>query len=316
MKKIAYMSSLLIISLTFIACGGGGSGSSSNSGTISFPANSTQAEPTVENGEKVESATTTNQSSSVPGLNSINSDTKINLSAIGSNIFKQIQDINKRIDLSPDALNATYRDEEACSNGGKISFVGSSYDSGLYMTYTLSNCKEGSETSNGILHIAYTNNVNGLYTNWLIKYLTDFTYIDSVGTVNISKNSFTQIDVEKVDSSNNILDYKYTTSFQATYGSEYFGLKDCVYYYKTNGLYIDSYQTQGKVYIDNFSSYVDYDTSYDMSQTPFRFYGTSLISGEARYLMSKKGRLKIKVEAYTPVTYVDADGDGVYELSE
>ena len=76
------------------------------------------------------------------------------------------------------------------------------------------------------------------------------------------------------------------------------------------------YQTQGKIYIDNLNSFVNYDTTYDMSQTPFVFSYKGLLSGEARYNMSSGGKVKIVAESNKAVTYVDANGDGVYELRE
>jgi len=42
-----------------------------------------------------------------------------------------------------------------------------------------------------------------------------------------------------------------------------------------------------------------------------------ILSGEARYIMGNNGKVKIVVESTDSVkTYVDADGDGGYELSE
>jgi hypothetical protein len=66
------------------------------------------------------------------------------------------------------------------------------------------------------------------------------------------------------------------------------------------------------------TAYVDYDESYDMSLTPFIFDIDSgeILSGEAHFLMANGGKTKIVGTGGEPITYVDSDGDGIYELIE
>jgi hypothetical protein len=80
------------------------------------------------------------------------------------------------------------------------------------------------------------------------------------------------------------------------------------------------YQTKGRIYIDNLASYVTYDTTYDMSKTPFVFNKNGTIKnddGEARYNMSGNGKVKIiaSQEDDGVKIYIDEDGDGVYSLN-
>ncbi|NOZ91372.1 MAG: hypothetical protein GXO60_08830, partial [Epsilonproteobacteria bacterium] len=147
-----------------------------------------------------------------------------------------------------------------------------------------------------------------------IYFTTDFSIQDiSTGDVaNIKKNSNFTISSLSGDR------VKLEVTLQATSGSNYYGQKNAIYYVYDGGNSTYLYQTKGRIYINNLNNYVDYDTSYNMSQTPFEYDSNgALVSGEAHYLMANNGKLKIRVEsANNPVSYIDADGDGVFEQSE
>ena len=89
-----------------------------------------------------------------------------------------------------------------------------------------------------------------------------------------------------------------------------------MYHYKTDNANEILYQKKGIIYIDNLTKYAEYDTSYDMSKTPFIynfFYG--LQSGEARYNLSNGSKMRIVIEGSVKVE-VDTNGDGEYELTD
>ncbi len=283
--------------------------SSKNTSSLSFPANVTSAKPTLENGKKVEDATATNQIGGIPGLNSVHDNSRLNIALLSNKISKRLLKYTKEIDMQSYALNETFNEVDSCSQGGTMSFNMDRINS---MTITATNCNDGYENINGSVYM--TIKLSDVIEH-TVKFITDFTItkVSDNSMAKILANSYmigvTTIADEK----------KVTISLQATDGSELHGLQDCEFHYlETNNGNLEMYQTKGKVYIDNLAAYVDYDTSYDMSQTPFVFSGDedTLISGEARYNMANNAKVKIKVESNEAKTYVDTNGDGVYELNE
>lgn len=326
MKSIKSLGlSLAVIStLGFVGCGGSGSGSSSGSASdLTFPSNAINAEPTLENGNKTRDATTINLIGRTPGLNSVSNDSKLNTALLSSKIFKRLSKYAEDINIQSYSLNKIVNETEICPLTGTFSYSGSVNEiNGASLTYTITNCSDGYENLNGSIYMTIKNidaNANK-FKDYTIKFTTDYTItnISDKSMTKISANSYMAINVTKFNWSSKMEDFKLSTTLQATDGTEYYGLQDCVYYF-TDNTNVKMYQTKGKVYINNLTSYADYDTNYDMSKTPLVFSGShgTLISGEARYNMSNNGKVKIVVESYNEAkTYVDANGDGTYELSE
>jgi len=316
MKKIG-ISLTILSSLILVGCGGGGSSSSSDS--LNFPSNSVIAKPTLENGQKVEDATTTNQVSGV--LNSIDTTSKLNTALLGSKISKKALEYSKNINLKSYSLNETIDESESCSQGGTINYSGEvKENNGGTITFKVNKCQEDGEIMDGIINMKISNYDSNAddYKNYDFKFISDFT-VDNISDnvkVKIFAKSYMSIDVSSFDNYGEMEKAKLSLTLQAKEGSEFYGLKDCTYYIKDNYNF-EIYQTGGRVYINNLVSYVDYNTNYDMSKTPFIFkYNDTLISGEAHYNMSNNGEVKIKVESNEAKTYIDADGDGIYELRE
>ena len=314
MKYITF--SLATVSLLFIGCGGGGGGGNPNP-PVTFPSTSKPAKPTLENGKKVKEVVTTNQGAST--LNTVNDSSTINIALFAQELFnlKQTKDLNK--DYS---LNEVIREEEPCSNGGSVVYeITSNFPQGGTLTRTFNECLDGAYNAiiNGKIYQEYSNYDSQVenYKTTEVTMLSDFTMkdISTDKTLTIYKDSYFKYNTLEFDKYEDPKKYTMEMTMKANDGLKQYGLKDANYYVTDN---ISMYQTKGRVYIDNLKSYVDYDTSYDMSKTPFVFSSDfrTLKSGEARYNMANKGKVKIVAQNSNAITYVDADGDGTYELSE
>jgi hypothetical protein len=317
--KYIGVSLAIALSLGISGCGGGG-GSSSTGDTsgLSFPSNAVVAEPTLANGILVEDAVATNQTSGIPLLNSVDANSKFNVALLGNEVSSIIATHIKDTNINSYSLNETINETVNCSSGGSYSINGTGSDTaGGTLTMSFNQCNEGAGIINGSIYASISNydaNVDD-YKDMSIKFTSDFTMTTGSTVAKISQNSYMNVNVLTFNYGSKAT-FKLAMSIQATDGTIYFGQKDSIYYFSTDGYNTQMYQTQGKVYINNLVSYVDYDTSYDMSQTPFVFNGSSITSGEARYKMSGSGKVKIIVQSNNPITYIDADGDGTYELSE
>ena len=314
--------SLAVVVSVFTGCVDDESASFGDTSDLSFPVNAVSAKPTLENGKKVENATATNQIGGVPGLNSVSNNSKLNTALLGSKISKRLLKHIKDTNIESYSLNETIDSTDECPSGGTLRSYGSANETNEgSITFTAVNCNDGYEIINGSVYITMKNfdDTFGDFKDMTVKFMTDFTMkkVSDDSMAKISANSYMAVSVINF-SYGNMQKFKSAMSLQATDGSEKYGLKDCEFYFKDNGDEMEMYQTKGKVYIDSLASYVDYDTDYDMSETPFVFSDSvdAPISGEARYNMADNGKVKIKVESNKVKTYVDANGDGVYELSE
>ena len=91
-------SKLIIVAgaISFLsACGGGGGGADTSS--ISFPSSATMAEPTIENGEKVEEVVTKDPQDIAYSLNSVEASTNHNIILTLNNVQqKTVQKLPRR----------------------------------------------------------------------------------------------------------------------------------------------------------------------------------------------------------------------------
>ncbi|MCB4744762.1 MAG: hypothetical protein LGB07_03800, partial [Sulfurovum sp.] len=313
------------LTLGFTGCG---SSSGNDTSSLSFPSDAKVAKPTIENGEKVKKVTTINQSRAVPGFSSSGGNVKSHTEKLKARKEKMSKEMlaytQKDTDMQPyasdtEAVSVT----EECTGGGTLSYSGNGNLSGAAnLTYAANNCVEGNMKLNGHVHITVSNldENSKNFKDYTIRYITDFTATDLYenSSEKISPDSHMEIHVTKFKISGEIEEYTLGTSIQATKGTEFYGLKDCIFQVKETNDTEEMYQTTGKVYIDNLDLYVEYDTSYDMSKTPFVFNKDTgeLLSGKAIYKMDGNGKVKVVVEGNRKRTYVDTDGDGTYELSE
>ena len=317
MKNVLSKGLIVVMGLGFVACGGGGSssGSSSNGNTLAFPSNSIKAKATIENGKKVKEVVAKNQKSNYV-LNAVDSSDNQNIAFTLQTLYDII---NQETPFNNYALNETIDETEPCSDGGTIHSSGSGSDTtGGTITTTFNNCNIDGAT------------INGRIFSKIYNYNSEH---DGFENVDISFLTNTSVTVNKLSSiiyANSTINTK-TTTFSNYGDSENIELKisaisevngkksgqnNAIYYFNNLSSSPSMYQTEGKVYIDNLASFVTYDTSYDMSQTPFVFNSYNLISGEARYNMASGGKVKVVVKSNKAKVYIDANGDGNYELSE
>ena len=319
MKKIKVLGlSLAVIStLGFTGCGGGGGSSSSGGSSLSFPSNAVNAEPTIENGEKVEKVVAQNQQSSY-AINAVSSSNNQNIALT----MKKITDTIKIIDIDKNtySLNETINETESCPSGGTMNYSGSGSETGgATITITFDNCSQYGILMDGkiLTNMSNYNSTYDDYTTVNMTFLSDFKTSGTGVDGKITNGSTTKTEFSDITELNEANNMKMTISAISEMNGVKTGQKDAVYYFDLSSYSNPSmYQTSGKIYIDNLTSYVTYDTSYDMSQTPFVFSNSGLNSGEARYNMTDGAKVKIVAEAGEAKTYVDADGDGIYELSE
>jgi len=316
MRNIKTLGISLIVAATlsigFTGCGGGGDSSSGSS--LSFPSNAVSAEPTIENGEKVEEVVTQDPQT-MYSINSVNSSNTQNIALT----MKQLNEVLKeKVDLNYYSLNETINETESCSNGGTIKISGSGSETGgATIDMTFNNCDYYDVSLDGKITTSMSNynSTYDDYANISMTFVTDFTVSTSGITAKIIQGSTTKLEYSNFTGWYEADKLKMTISAISEVNGIKTGQRDAVYYFSNLTSTPSMYQTSGKIYIDNLASYVDYDTSYDMSQTPFIFNGSGLDSGEAHYIMSNGGKLKIVVEGGAVVVYIDADGNGDYELN-
>lgn len=304
----------------FLSACGGGSGTSTSA--LSFPSDSVLLEPTLENGVKVAKLVTTNQLEGVPILNSINDNSKMNPALLGDKLSQKIVAHVKNSNTETYSLNQVISETIPCLVSGSIIISGSGDIASATLTLTANNCNDGDNLLiNGSASASVSNydSTADNYKDWALKFTTDFTVTDLSTIPNniakISKDGYININVSTFDVDGNFKTYKLSTSLQTTYGTEIYGLENCVYFYNINFPNAEMYQTQGKMYFDNLASYVEYDTTYNMSATPFVFLNGVIDSGEARYNMANGGKVRIEVVGGTIYVDVDETGDGTYEFT-
>jgi len=340
MKKIQSLGlSLVVVStltIGLVGCGGGGGSSSggtsgggdgSSSGGasgVSFPSNAVLATPTIENGKKVKDVVATNQISGTTILNSVNSNSKLNIGLLGFQVSKSLAKKIHSINLNTYSLNKVVDTTYNCLDGGTIHYSGN-IDNGNgngTLTLTVNNCVENNVKANGNIYASVSNyDANaGSYKDMSIKFTTNYTVtnLSNNSLTTISNGSYIDRNATSFNNYGNPKNLKLSMSIIATDGTQQYGIQNGIYQMTSHngGESISMYQTSGKIYINNLGSYVNYDTSYDMSTTPLVFSYSVLNSGEARYNMANGGKVKIIAKSGVAKAYVDANGDGTYELSE
>jgi len=318
MKKIKSLGlSLVVISVVGLTgCGGDSGSSSSGNGTsLSFPSNAVSADATLSNGLEVKDVVAQNQQD-VYSINAVNTSSSKNIVLS----MKKIVDITNEIDTQFYSLNQTVNRTDNCQISGTYNINGSGSETGgASVTLTFNQCEMVDEVvMNGkmLTSSSQYNDTYGGYTSIDIKYLSDITIVSPNINAKIYSGSTQKVNFTNITgyySSNNM---NITLSAISEINTVKSGQQNAIYYFDLSSGQPSMYQTAGKVYINNLDSYVTYDTTYDMSETPFVFSYAGLSDGEARYVMAGGGNVKIVAESNVVKTYVDADGDGIYELSE
>jgi hypothetical protein len=223
-------------------------------------------------------------------------------------------------------------DSQPCGYGGYISGVisGITDINDWDLDYTLNADFDECEQSPGItldgnilMSLSDYNSLYDVYDRVYATYLSDFNMIiddPALGALSATILAGSNQDVEYL--SHNYLgpitsDMKINAV--TIVDGKKVALENAYVRSKLNILYpYEMYYMSGRFFIDNLTAYADYDESWDMSLTPFIFDSNSgeLLSGEARFDLANGGKARIVGTGGEPMTYVDADGDGYFELSE
>jgi len=284
----------------------------SSSATV-FPADATTAEPTVDNGTEVRDIVAQNQNTSFAPTSNDTQNSNLML-ALGD-IYKTLDDITVGTGMTTkEVASGSYE----CPSGGSYQYSASGSESDAIFSVDYNSCDIYGILYDGSIsiHSQSYDETTSTFKYSETEFLTDFDIQLNGQNMKIYKGGTMDMEVLSSDSYGNVDKIKLGINMITAVDDEKGGQKDASYIIETIDSYRSSiYQTTGRIYINNLESYVDYDTSYDMSQTPFVFYNNVLESGEAYYDMNG-GKLKIKVESNQAVVYVDSNNDGVYELSE
>lgn len=305
MKK-SIAGSLVAATLVLSGCGGGSSTSSL------FNTEATVAPTTVETGKEVAVNVTSNDQNSnfMTALNSVEESAGTNAALVA---YKMISQSKTHFPSTTYALNETINESEACSQNGNINISGSGNDaSGGKVTISYNQCKEAGVTMNGKMSMEIRMN-NGEPSYMKLSIPSDFSVMDAYESMTLYAGSTMVMD--------NIGEYMesfdMTNSMKMSLGSKLYGSENSKWHIEETYSGLEMYQISGKEYIDNMTSYVTFDTSYDMSQTPFVFDYNGLSSGTAQYIGENNGKIKIDVTNTNEVTvFIDSDNDGTFESEE
>ncbi len=289
MKNILYISISIIIISFFIGCS---ESSDSNNSLALFSSTAITSESTVENAKKVRAVVAKDQRSVIDNINTI---------------------IKENLNLSG-YLNSKFSLSELCNSGGSLESSSSETESSI----DFKNCSESGIVINGkILGVVsdYDETYDG-YTKTHITFTSDLNISDQEYSLKIISGSSLEIKFTDITGNDYAQKMKMTINLLTEQNGAKYGQENAVYYFDYTSGYETMYQTSGRIYINNLDSYVDYDSSYDMSQTPFIFNNNGLDSGEARYIMENNTSLKIIAENGLAIIYIDTDDDGIYELRE
>lgn len=297
MKKILFILAIFITATLLVSC----SSDSAGAGTEAI-----SAAATIENADKVKEIVAKNQKEQY-------------------DIFAITQKINttstRNFNMRNYTLKQSFSTNEACSGGGSIDYTYAGTEENPEIAISYNNCTESDIFMNGkVFTIASGyNEIYGNHTNFDITFTSDMIVQDSESKIDINILSSANVKMlfTNVTAYNEADNLKMTLNLTADINGLTQRQEDSIYYFDLSSNEESMYQTAGRIYIDELASYVDYATDYNMTKTPFIFSGdASLIDGEARYTMADGSQLKIVVEDAQAVSYIDVDGDGVYELSE
>jgi len=306
-KSIKLGLSFVVMSFLVNGCGSSESGGSSNLFT-----DAKLAPVSVDSGKEISKNIVANKTST--NLGSLNADENKNADEIinaGSNIAilssSVVRYSKKYIKKTSYALNEAIDDQEKCSNGGTIHYKGSGSESGGSISMTYDNCEEDSGiVMNGSMHMDVKMS-NEEYSSMKLTFPSDLTIKEKEKTTKIFKNSKIIMDNmgEPV--------YDMESTLKLDVDGKLYGSENSKWKIKNASMY----QTSGKEYIDNLSSYVTFDSDYDMSKTPFVYSYSGLMSGEAHYIGDNNGKIVLKVVKENEINVkIDSDNDGVFETEE
>lgn len=307
---------IFLVAILLSSCGGGGGAGAASSSSINT-SGATMMEPTLENVEKIESLVVRNPQDQY-SLNSV-------IGSQNSNILFNFLDVNKSFketyNKTPYALNQAINITENCDLGGTLSINGRlNQQSGGSANAYYNSCDMGF----GIMHGTAKLTVSGYnstyedYVNVSTTFVTDFIMtVDNVTTKVLagSKAEITNLQFDYFYGS--ILMDMNITAFYVENGITYGQENARIHFDITNPYNPSFYYKGGRFFIENMEKYADYDASHNMSTTPYvTDIGGNLLSGEAKFNLLDGAKATITVIGFEPISAIDADGDGYFELVE
>ena len=301
-KRVLSTCVVAVLSFGIVACGGGGSGDGgSGNPSPSFPPSAKAAAPTIKNVQTAKAQIR-------------------NMGFAVGFIFRQFSTFQNDPALlfaSKKAIDKTNN----CASGGTVhvhSEGSNTADITILVDYKECNQGRGNVmTGSAKVNVADYNATKRKFASESIVFQSDFYVKDNNGTNKISQGSYFAQHIEAYDSNGFVKSGNVSMSIMITGDSLNIGVKDFVLHFdQPQSDRQNIYLTKGRIYIDNLSAYVDYDTSYDMSKTPLVYSNItkSYVSGEEHFLMSNGAKAKFVVQSGVERYFVDANGDGVYEL--
>ncbi len=312
--------SLFCVAIFFTSACGGGNNSSNQELEKGLFSNSVMADPTLENGEKVEEIAATNQQEQY-SLNAVASENRPN---VFFKVYELIQNMDQ-YNSSKYALNEVL--SESCDYGGSFILTSDAEyrnDANIDVVYNQCDMFDGVIIDGSAdMFLSDYDISEDEYTKVDITYTSDFTMKgddEVVGKTAVTILAGSTSEIEYL--SFNIfgpIESDMTISAVAITDGVRTGLENANVRSTINFLYpLEMYYKSGRFYIDDLTAYAEFDETWDMSQTPFVFDSNNgeLIGGEARFDLANGGKAKIVGAGGEPITHVDADGDGVFELIE
>jgi hypothetical protein len=307
---------LFITTTLLISCGGGGS---SGSGAISSfdTTNAVLMEPTFSNATKLANIVQRNPQDQY-SLNAVMDNQGTN---ILPSIVKMLDTFKETHKTEQYAINRIIKGSEPCEDGGFLTANGSVNSNNGSAVLNYQNCDEGGIVMNGSAIISVWEYLEDYddYSRVSTNFVSDFTMTNNSGEI-------TTILARSSAFINN-LDFDYywgaiemdmkVTAFYIENGITYGQENSNIYFNRENISRPYFYYKSGRFYIDNLEKYAEYDTSYDMSYTPFRLdLDGDLRSGEAWFTMANGGRAAIKDYFGGIQVELDTDGDGYSDYSQ
>jgi len=279
-----FISTLFLFLL--VGCGGVKMETSSNS---LFPGSASLAPATSSNGAKVaDMLLSYNLDNAQPSLKLVSKPRKTKtLLDLELSTLKMLQN---RLDNN--RLQRVVDEGDNCINGGTYYKSGEiTKEYGGEIEYNYNNCQIGETIYDGIMRVKASSYDYDLryFKNLHIEYITNFNtnYYDTTYTIKAGSTIDT-----KLLSKNSI---KILSNIVSKYNGELRGFKDVEFIVEKLIQGTTLYQTKGRIYINNLKNYVEYDSGYDMSQSPFEYDSSnSVVSGEAFYKI-RGGTLDISI---------------------
>jgi len=215
------------------------------------------------------------------------------------NALETIQETNSGVY----ALNEAISDSQACTGGGNITVSGTVTQTAATVTMVTNNCVEDGVTLNGTIGATLTLSSAGQVSYAKLTFETDYTVTDTVSS-KIHQGSYMELSLNSPTAGTS------TSSLWFESLGQHMRYDDLKINFTEDGFGNGTQcYKNGRIYINNLTSYMDIDSSYDPNcLTPFTTSGHVLTSGSTRLLGSNG--LTVHVEVTGPNTLLATDQNG------